>query len=487
MSKENCITILGLGLSSTQISYKNVLRDIEPEERNGESDSFSYAGEEFKPNSAEKYNLELRKQYQIQSFNVEELPHRIHTRNIAYNHTEKLLDVATYLTSVMELASDVNHQLKDIIKSTKAIKSNAAISPEQKNFAIAMSSVATYIDILVEVKARIVDLQNSKYNHYIDRSFANLDTQVKTMLETSYVPDELAVNFNMLYENYPLHKFSNAKAEGVSRLTAETRFIDFSTRLYSAAIKVFMMELLEEFYPYITPRNFLNNPNKQAYFVIPLSTYTKFNFLRSGLTREEVTFLEVQNNMEKTVANFSKFFKESLNAMNCLHDKLQEQKNELYELNDAQELETIFDTYIKKYAKCSAESNIKCLKNLVKKNELFREKLTVLLFDIRPDLIVNKLKFHKDPWDLSNVEPMTPEENERDIDTVVHLCNLMKLCFGEEKYSGIKVQFSRVIPLFADNDTPQKSLRRYYNFIESGKRTWSDSDFGKKLRAALEI
>ena len=52
MSKENCITILGLGLSSTQISYKNVLRDIEPEERNGESDSFSYAGEEFKPNSA---------------------------------------------------------------------------------------------------------------------------------------------------------------------------------------------------------------------------------------------------------------------------------------------------------------------------------------------------------------------------------------------------------------------------------------------------
>ena len=55
MSKENCITILGLGLSSTQISYKNVLRDIEPEERNGESDSFSYAGEEFKPNSAEKY------------------------------------------------------------------------------------------------------------------------------------------------------------------------------------------------------------------------------------------------------------------------------------------------------------------------------------------------------------------------------------------------------------------------------------------------
>ena len=124
MSKENCITILGLGLSSTQISYKNVLRDIEPEERNGESDSFSYAGEEFKPNSAEKYNLELRKQYQIQSFNVEELPHRIHTRNIAYNHTEKLLDVATYLTSVMELASDVNHQLKDIIKSTKAIQSH---------------------------------------------------------------------------------------------------------------------------------------------------------------------------------------------------------------------------------------------------------------------------------------------------------------------------------------------------------------------------
>ncbi len=41
MSKENCITILGLGLANTQISYKNVLLDIAPEEKLGIGDHFN--------------------------------------------------------------------------------------------------------------------------------------------------------------------------------------------------------------------------------------------------------------------------------------------------------------------------------------------------------------------------------------------------------------------------------------------------------------
>ena len=111
MSKENCITILGLGLANTQISYKNVLLDIEPEEKLEKSNSFTYKGEEFEPNSAEKYNLELRKRYPVRDFTVEELSHQIRTRNMAYIHTGKLLEVTAYLSSVMELANDVNNQL----------------------------------------------------------------------------------------------------------------------------------------------------------------------------------------------------------------------------------------------------------------------------------------------------------------------------------------------------------------------------------------
>ena len=93
MSRENCISILGLGLSNTQITYKNVLRDIEPEERSSKSSSFTYEGEEFKPNSAERYNLELRKSCQMQYFPVEELIHKIRTRDMACAYAENLSKV----------------------------------------------------------------------------------------------------------------------------------------------------------------------------------------------------------------------------------------------------------------------------------------------------------------------------------------------------------------------------------------------------------
>ena len=62
----------------------------------------------------------------------------------------------------------------------------------------------------------------------------------------------------------------------------------------------------------------------------------------------------------------------------------------------------------------------------------------------------------------------------------------MMLCFGSVDFKGIKVQLSRVIPLFADNEEPQKSLRRYFLLLEKGKLTWSDTERGKKFRAALE-
>lgn len=485
MSKENCITILGLGLANTEISYKNILKEVKPEEKTGKNTSFTYEGEDFKPNSAEQYNLELRKKYQIQDFTVEELPHQIRTRNMAYKYAVKLLEVTAYLTSVMELANDVNHQLKDIIKNTKKIRNDTTLSKEQMELEVAQSSISAYIEIISEIKTRIVDLENSKYNYNITRTWSFLEAQIQTMLDFTYIPDELAPNFNMLYENYPLRKFSQAKNEGISRITAEARFIDFSTRLYSAAIKLFIFELLEEFYPYITPRKFLNNPCKKTLFVVPLSTYSKFNFLKSGLSRKEITFLEVQDDMEKTTAHFAKFFKECLNAMNCLQERLQEQKNILFETKDENELDWIMNNYTKTFSKCSAESNIRCLKKLLK-DDLFKEKLTVLLYDLRPELIVNKLKFHKNPWDKDNVEVQTAEDNDRDINTTVYLCYLLQLCFGTTEFKGIRVQFSRVIPLFPDNDIPQKSVRRYFLLVEKGELTWSGSEFSKRLKAALE-
>lgn len=97
MIKENCIKILGLGLSHCENSFKNVQIDINPSEKNGTSDSFAYAGEEFKPNSAEESNLKLRNKFQIQSFYASELSNHIRTRNYAYEHTVHIINITEYL------------------------------------------------------------------------------------------------------------------------------------------------------------------------------------------------------------------------------------------------------------------------------------------------------------------------------------------------------------------------------------------------------
>ena len=80
MIKENCIKLLGLGLSHVENSYKNIQIDLKPEERNSGNTSFAFEGEEFKPNSAEEYNLSQRKLYQVRSFAAEDLTLYIRTR-----------------------------------------------------------------------------------------------------------------------------------------------------------------------------------------------------------------------------------------------------------------------------------------------------------------------------------------------------------------------------------------------------------------------
>ena len=85
MLKENCIKILGSGLSYFKAAYKNVTLDIDQAEKDAKADSYTFSAEGFIPNSAEKYNLDLRAKYQVQCFDPSELTHFIRTRKFAYS------------------------------------------------------------------------------------------------------------------------------------------------------------------------------------------------------------------------------------------------------------------------------------------------------------------------------------------------------------------------------------------------------------------
>lgn len=482
MIKENCIKILGLGLSHCENSFKNVQIDIYPSEKNGKSDSFAYTGEEFKPNSAEESNLKLRNKYQIQSFYASELSNHIRTRNYAYSHTVHVISITEYLLKVLELAIDVNNKLESIVKKTKSIKNSSKISKDDKEYQITKASVGIYIDILLEIKARIADLESSKYKNRIVRTNANLDTTVRGMLTTAYIPDEMAESFNNLYEMIPLNKFSEAKAKGLSKITTFELFKDFSLRLYSSAIKPFLSDLMEEFSYYVTPDTYLNNAKKKAILVVPISIYKKFNFSKSGLTREEVVFIESRSNMEKTVSNLSQFYSELSDAMNCMYNKALEQKNELFSTPEKHEVEWIIDAYMKKFASKKL-GNIKSIK-LMLKDDFFREKFTVLLYELRPDLLTEILTVGGDPWEIR--EEYTSEQYNLDYETVIYLYNLMKLAFGDKKFPSQNSHLTRFLKLLSYNSTPERSVSRILRNLSAGKVDWSNTEIGHKFRLALE-
>ena len=481
MIKENCIKLLGLGLSHVENSYKNIQIDLKPEERNSGNSSFAFEGEEFKPNSAEEYNLSQRKLYQVRSFAAEDLTLYIRTRNMAYSHALKVLKTAEYLISILELAKDINEMVSSIIKTTRSIKQNNKISKEDRSYQIAKNAVCTYIDILLEIKARITDLENSRCNHFIARTYSNLDTRVQTMLKTYYIPDELSENFNNLYENYPLYKFSMAKAEGISRSAMQVKFEDLAERLYFAAIHPFLSELLEEYSYFITPDTFLNNPHKEALFVVPMSIYKKLNFMRSGLTREEIIFLETKNDMEKTTHNLGIFYDELLTAMTCMYEKVKIEKNKLFNTKDKGESEWVVDAFLKKFCH-STLGNIRCIQTLLK-DDFFREKFTVLLYDLRPDLLVDMLTLQQDPWEITRD---IREDNALDVETAVYLYHLLMYSFEKNDYSNLRSQMARFLNLFSYNNFPDKSLARYMRKVRDGELTWADSELGRKFKAALE-
>lgn len=163
MLKENCIKILGSGLSYFKAAYKNVTLDIDQAEKNAKADSYTFSAEGFIPNSAEKYNLDLRAKYQVQCFDPSELTHFIRTRKFAYSYVQQILKTAEMLIKVLDLAKDINTYIGEIIKAEKRMKKDPKLQGEEKDFQIAKLLVNYYIEILLNIKTRISDitLQNA--------------------------------------------------------------------------------------------------------------------------------------------------------------------------------------------------------------------------------------------------------------------------------------------------------------------------------------
>lgn len=466
MGCQNDFRILAEGLCAFTTQFRNVEFDLTPEEKKVQTSSFAYKAEPAELNSAEVFNTEERKKHPVKSYDFDEFQAVYRTRKYKLDKMVESMNIVKYLLSVLDMAQFINEGVIKICDENKNIRKNKNLSKDDIQYQILKSTVNGYLDILLEVKTRKDDFYYSKYSHYFKKSYEELDSYSRLIMTSHAVPDEMSVSFNSLYDGIPLNKFSSQKELGVSKAVCMTSFSQFADKLYNI-LHIFMSNLLNEFSAYVTSDVFLNNPEKQTLLVIPLSMYKKFNFQRSGLTRQEIVFIDVFNDSAKTAVNYTSFLEEVRKGLNDFYSKTTELKSKLMAMPDDKELDWFLNRYAKQY-EGTTEGRVNRIQDICKENSAFREKLTCMLYEIKSDM-VEMVTAGGNPWEVE--EEVTKELKNLDRDTCHFICLLNKCYFGEKELPNAQIQ--RVFHLFEYQNYPIKGMSSHMKKLSAENARWA--------------
>ena len=470
MINQNTFRILAEGLSLFQTKFKNVEYDLTPEEKKLQTNGFQFKAEPDELNTAEKYNSEQRKKYNVISYDFEEFLQVYTTRNFKFYKMSHCINVIKYLYSVLDLAEFINNGIKKAIKTTKEIKANRKLDKNDADYQILKNTVNDYLDILIEIKTKKDDFINSDYVHYFKQSYNELDNYSRIIMTTHAIPDEMTVSFNSLYDGIPLNKFSTQKELKVTKDMCMASFSQLSEKIYMI-LHIFLSNLIKEFSPYITSDAFLNNPEKKALFVVPLSLYKKFNFQKSGLTRQETIFIDSEDHA-KSAANYDSFFKDVKEGLDDFYNQANQLKKKLSSEKDDRQLEWIFDYFTKKFEKTTF-GQINKLQEKCRSNPGFREKITNLMFEARKE-IVEMVTANGDPWsEVYEENDITTDLKNTDKDVCHFLWEIFRGYFGEETIPSTQLQ--RFFHLFCYQTQPIKGISTYMKKFETKEVKWASS------------
>ena len=462
MGCQNEFRILAEGLRNFITQFKNVEFDLTPEEKKTQTAAFEYKAEPKKLNSAEEYNLEVRNKYAVKSYDFDEFQVTYRTGKYKYDRMVESINIIKYLLSVLDLAEIVNNGIEKACSEAKEIRKNKNLTKDEIQYQTIKNTVNCYLDALIEVKTRKDDFYYSNYSHYFRKSYEELDSYSRLIMTGHAIPDEMSVSFNALYDGIPLNKFSAQKDLGVSKAMCMTSFSQFADKLYTI-IHIFLSNLINEFSAYVTSDVFLNNPEGKANFIIPLNMYKKFNFQRSGLTRQEIVFIDIPNDPAKTAANFGNFIAEVRESLMEFHDRASKLKADMLKKPDSKELEWFLDKYAALF-EGTTDGRINKIQALCKKSSAFREKLTCMLYEIQSDL-VEVLTVNGNPWEIEN-EP-TKELKNFDKDTCHFIGILCRTYFGDAEIPN--AQFQRIFNLFTYRVDPIKAM-----CVQMKKSDWTE-------------
>lgn len=462
MGYQNEFRILAEGLRNFITQFKNVEFDLTPEEKKTQTAAFEYKAEPKKLNSAEEYNLEVRNKYTVKSYDFDEFQAVYRTGKYKLDRMVESMNIIKYLLSVLDLAKIVNDGVEKACLEAKEIRKNKNLSKDDIQYQVIKNTVNCYLDALIEVKTRKDDFYYSSYSHYFKKSYEELDSYSRLIMTSHAVPDEMSVSFNALYDGIPLNKFSSQKELGVSKAVCMTSFSQFADKLYTI-IHIFLSNLLDEFSAYVTPELFLNNPEGKATFIIPLNMYKKFNFQHSGLTRQEIVFIDIPNDPAKTASNFSNFIDEVRECLLEFHERASTLKTELMKNPDTKELEWFLDKFAAAF-EGTTDGRITKIQALCKKSSAFREKLTCMIYELQTEL-VEVLSAGGNPWELE--KEVTKELKNFDKDTCHFIGILCKSYFENSEIPN--AQFQRTLNLFTYRVDPIKAM-----CIQMKKSDWKE-------------
>ena len=470
MINQNDFRILADGLSLFPTKFKNVEYDLTPVEKKLQTNGFQFKAEPDELNSAETYNNEQRKKYNVISYDFEEFLQVYTTRNFKFYKMRLCIDVIKYLYAVLDLAEFINNGITKAIKSSKEIRENRKLDKDDARYQILKNTVNDYLDILIEIKTKKDDFINSKYSHYFEQSYEELDNYSRIIITSHAIPDEMTVSFNSLYEGIPLNKFSSQKELKVSKEMCMASFSQLSDKIYMI-LHIFLSNLIKEFSPYITSDAFLNNPEKKTLFVVPLSLYKKFNFQKSGLTRQETIFIDSEDH-EKTAANYSSFFKDVKEGLDDFYNQADQLRKKLSSEKDDKQIEWLFDSFTKRFNQTTF-GQINKLQEKCKENPGFREKITNLMFEGRKE-IVEMVTANGDPWSgVYEEKEVTTDLKNSDKDVCHFLWEICRGYFGE---TGIPcTQLQRFFHLFCYQTQPIKGISTYMKKFGTKEVKWASS------------
>lgn len=463
------IKILAEGLSAVRCEYKDIELNLTRNEKTRTSKTpLTYSIETYNKNSAEVYNFNLRNRHKVVAYDVSDINRIYRTKTFKIYKYTSVISVSKYLTDVSELILLINEQLYKIDSKFRPDELSAA----DNQAASGTKTAAALFGLLNEIRAHIDDLINNRHSINLDSAYSELNTSIRIILSTSKVPKEICPGIDCLFPKISLVKFSGKEKKDSSYFT-KSIFI-FNEKIKSS-LQEFLSKLIHQFYFYVTPPTFLNNPDYSALFVVSLCMYKKFNFHQSGLSYDERIDIFQTAGADSVYSVIGKFYTEVRDCFSSVCEKAGHELCNTENLTDDFSLEE----FVKEFHKF----------NCGKKSDKI-DRLEVLFEDPRilekaSDLIMTTRFYIKEgidrgmnPWESDFPEEFSPDDmKKRDIDTAYFIYQI-HLRFVASRAIP-QTQWCNFLNLFSYTNLPLKRLNSHIKNFQDGKipEHWCDSDF----------